>query len=437
MRPMQNPREVRIPRKPYARHDTPSRGAAVKHSSIVIVGAGHAGVQAAASLREEGYSGKLTLISDEAALPYHRPPLSKAFLKGTDQTDAPLLRAQRYYDDKNIDLLLSESVAVIDREAKDLRLGSGRSLAYDHLILATGSRSRSVDLPGINLDGIFQLRNVVDARRIRRALRSASRLAVIGAGFIGLEIAATATELGIEVDVVELSGGPLSGRVSQGTAQFYCEAHRAYGARLHFNVAVSNFVGGDGSLRSIQLSDGKSLTADMAVLGIGVVPNDAIAQAARLVCNNGIAVDEYLRTSDCCISAIGDVANAQSCETNSAISVASVQNATDQARFVARRLMGREDKFRTIPLFWSDQRDLKLQIAGLARDCNEWIDFNFAGSRLSLGLNQLRMTAVETVNRPKDHLLARRLFETGKVVDANRIRQIKPNADGVLAELVP
>lgn len=408
----------------------------MKQSSIIVVGAGHAGVQAAASLREEGHKGLLILVSDEDGLPYHRPPLSKAFLKAAGDGSPLPLRSDRFYAENSIELMRGDAVVAINRDSRALVLRSGQRMPYDHLILAMGSRGRRFDVPGAGLRGIFKLRNAADARSIRLALRGASRLVVIGAGFIGLEIAATATEMGIEVDIVEVGDGPLGRRVSPGTAAFYGEAHRLHGARLHFNMAVAEFVGRAGALEQVRLSDGTVLDAGMAVVGIGVVPNDELAQSAGLACQNGVLVDESLSTSDPDISAIGDVAHVLSVDPAIPIYAPSVQNAIDQGRFVAKRLMGDVSRFRCVPCFWSDQRDLKLQIVGLSGNCSEWFHFDAAGSRISLGFSGGALAAIETVNRPKDHMLGRRLFEDGEIIRVDRMARLQGTAETVMAELM-
>jgi NADPH-dependent 2,4-dienoyl-CoA reductase/sulfur reductase-like enzyme len=276
---------------------------------VVIVGAGHAGVQVAASLREEGYSGAIKLLSAEPHLPYQRPPLSKAFLKGAMEAEGLPLRAAQFYPDKDIDLLLGEEAVEIDRRAQRLTLASGKTLDYGHLVLATGARQRPLEVPGIGLDGVLTLRDLSDARTLRERLGGARRIVVIGAGFIGLEIAATATSLGGEVTIVELAPRPLGRAVSPATSAFFLEAHRVFGAQFHLGLGVAALHGRDGALTEVELSNGERLPADIAVIGIGVLPEDRLAQAAGLACENGIVVNASLESSDPLISAVGDCAS--------------------------------------------------------------------------------------------------------------------------------
>ncbi len=275
---------------------------------VVIVGAGHAGVQLAASLREEGYSGPVALLSADPHLPYQRPPLSKAFLKGQMEADGLPLRAAQFYRDKEIDLLLGETATGVDRHARRVELASGRRLDYGHLVLATGARQRPLEAPGVDLAGVMALRDLADARGLRERVNAARHIVVIGAGFIGLEVAATAAALGGEVTVVELGARPLGRAVSPATSAFFLEAHQAFGARVLLGVGVAALYGRDGALDAVELTDGSVLPADLAVIGIGVLPEDRLARQAGVACANGIVVDEFLATADPLVSAIGDCA---------------------------------------------------------------------------------------------------------------------------------
>jgi 3-phenylpropionate/trans-cinnamate dioxygenase ferredoxin reductase component len=381
-------------------------------ASVVIVGAGHAGVQVAASLREEGFDGAIALLSAEAHLPYQRPPLSKAFLKGNVELDGLPLRAGQFYRDNRIDLLLGEAAARIDRNASRLELDSGRRLAYGHLVLATGARQRPLEVPGVDLDGVLVLRDLTDARALRERLGTARRIVVIGAGFIGLEIAATAASLGREVTVVEVAPRPLGRALSAAASAFFLEAHEAFGAQFRLGVGVAALHGRDGAVNAVELSDGAMLPADLAIVGIGVLPEDALAREAGLACENGVVVNALLETSDPSISAVGDCAVFPSALLGFAVRLESVQNAVDQARCLARRLVGRPEAYAALPWFWSDQGDLKLQIAGLSHGCDQWVVRGdpLARSFAVFGFRGEELAAVETVNRPGDHMAARRII---------------------------
>jgi 3-phenylpropionate/trans-cinnamate dioxygenase ferredoxin reductase component len=391
-------------------------------SSVVIIGAGHAGVQVAASLREEGYAGAVKLLSAETHLPYQRPPLSKAFLKGAMEADGLPLRAAQFYRDKDIDLRLGEEAVGIERSAQRLALASGASVDYGHLVLATGARQRPLDAPGINLDGVLLLRDLTHARALRERLGAARRIVVIGAGFIGLEIAATATSLGGEVTIVELSPRPLGRAVSPATSAFFLEAHKAFGAQFRLGVGVVALHGRDGAVSEVELSDGARLPADLAIIGIGVLPEDRLARQSGLACDNGIIVNDSLETSDPLISAVGDCAIFPSPLVGFPVRLESVQNAVDQAKTVARRIVGKSEPYAALPWFWSDQGDLKLQIVGLSHGCDQWVMRGDPQTRsfAVFGFRGQELAAVETVNRPGDHMAARRIIGAGLPLSAEQ-----------------
>jgi len=382
------------------------------HPNAVIVGSGHAGVQVAASLREEGWEGDIILLSDEPELPYQRPPLSKAFLKGQMDLAGLPLRAEKFFLDHRVDLRLGEKALRIDRTGRRLELSSGGSLAYDHLILATGARQRVLRAPGVDLEGVHSLRAIRDAAAIRENLSAGKRVVIIGAGFIGLEIAATALHLGGEVTVVEIADRPLGRAVSPTMSTFFLEAHKAFGAIFRLETGVTAIRGVDGHVAEVELSDGTRLPADIVIVGVGVTAEDALAREAGLVCENGIVVDEYMATSDPAISAIGDCAQFPSLMLGAPLRLESVQNATDQARALARRLVGKPEVYNAMPWFWSDQGDLKLQIAGLSHGVDTWITRGDPASRAfaTFGFRDGKLAVVETVNRGAEHMAARRLI---------------------------
>jgi len=382
------------------------------HPNAVIVGSGHAGVQVAASLREEGWEGDIILLSDEPELPYQRPPLSKAFLKGQMDLAGLPLRAEKFFLDHRVDLRLGEKALRIDRTGRRLELSSGGSLAYDHLILATGARQRVLRAPGVDLEGVHSLRAIRDAAAIRENLSAGKRVVIIGAGFIGLEIAATALHLGGEVTVVEIADRPLGRAVSPTMSTFFLEAHKAFGAIFRLETGVTAIRGVDGHVAEVELSDGTRLPADIVIVGVGVTAEDALAREAGLVCENGIVVYEYMATSDPAISAIGDCAQFPSLMLGAPLRLESVQNATDQARALARRLVGKPEVYNALPWFWSDQGDLKLQIAGLSHGVDTWITRGDPASRAfaTFGFRDGKLAVVETVNRGAEHMAARRLI---------------------------
>ena len=294
----------------------PSQVLRMTPTSVVIVGAGHAGVQAAASLREQGFDGEVVLLSAENDLPYQRPPLSKAFLKGEMEIHGLPLRADAHFREQRIDLRLGVGAKRIDRAAQQVELSDGSAISYGHLILATGARQRRLDAPGVDLPGVFALRDIADATAIRERLGAKPKVVIIGAGFIGLEIAATAASLGAEATVIEIAR-PMGRAVSPIMSDFFLKEHAAFGARFRLGVGVTAIEGRERAERVI-LTDGEALSADLVVVGIGVVAEDALARECGLECDNGIVVDEFLITSDPAISAIGDCTAFSACRARNA-----------------------------------------------------------------------------------------------------------------------
>ena len=385
---------------------------------IVIIGAGHGGVQVAASLREEGFDGGIVLLSQDSALPYQRPPLSKAFLKaGVEGKEMPL-RAERFYASKAIELRLGVTAMDVDRAAHRVVLASGDHLDYDHLVLATGASARPFSVPGADLDGVVSLRDLTDAQNLRTRLERARELLVVGAGFIGLELTAAAVSLGKRVRVVELGPRPLGRAVSAEISTFYRDSHAATGAELLFGAGIAAIEGADGRATGALLSDGRRVPADLVLVGVGVLANDDLARQIGLQCQDGILVDDHLVTSDPSISAIGDCARFPSHHAAQMARLESVQNAVDQAKCVARRLVGRPEAYRDLPWFWSDQGSLKLQIAGLSSGCDRWVSRGdpAAGAFTMFGFRDGQLRVVETVNRPADHMIARRLIASGATI---------------------
>lgn len=384
----------------------------MSNKHIVIVGAGQAGYQVAASLRQEGFDGAITLVGDEPGVPYQRPPLSKAYLLGKVGVAALRFRPPEYFDEHRI-TRTQGSVAAIDRNQREVLLTSGEKLAYEHLVLATGARNRVPNVPGMALDGVFGLRSLADADGLSQRLGSAKRAVVIGAGFIGLEFAAVAAARGISVDVLELGTRPMARAVSTVTSRVFDQAHASWGVRIHYGQSLAAILGADGHVTGVQLACGETLPADLVVYGIGVLPNAELASEAGLAVHNGIAVDAQLLTSDPAVSAIGDVVSFPSPWAQQPIRLESVQNAVDQAKAVAARLMGKPTaSYAALPWFWTDQGELKLQIAGLSDGHDDTV---VLGSEAQRQISVLcfragRLVAVESCNRPADHMAARKLI---------------------------
>jgi 3-phenylpropionate/trans-cinnamate dioxygenase ferredoxin reductase component len=384
--------------------------------AVVIVGAGHAGVQAAVSLREEGFDGGIVLLSADKELPYQRPPLSKAFLKGEMDIHGLPLRAEAHFRDQRIELMSGVNATRIDRAARRVEVGNGETIAYQHLVLATGARQRRLDVPGVDLPGVFALRDIADATAIRERLGPGRKVVIIGAGFIGLEIAATATSLKADVAIVEIAR-PMGRAVSPILSEFFLRAHAAFGAQFKLGVGVAAIKGRERA-ETVALTDGEGLSADMVVVGVGVVAEDSLARACGLECANGVVVDEYLRTSDPAISAIGDCADFPNAALGFRTRLESVQNAVDQGRSVARRLAGKPRPYDDLAWFWSDQQDLKLMIAGLSQGVDQWVVRGDPATRAfsTFGFRDGKLAVVESVNRAGDHAAAKRIIGTTKTL---------------------
>jgi 3-phenylpropionate/trans-cinnamate dioxygenase ferredoxin reductase subunit len=378
---------------------------------VVIVGAGHAGFQVAASLRQLGFADAVLIVNDEAHLPYQRPPLSKAYIKGAAGPESLFFRPKQFYADQRIELV-SDRAITIDRAARKVKLASGGVLDYGHLVLATGARNRLIDLPNANLVDLKYLRILDDSEALRACVGSHQRVLVIGAGFIGLEFAATARIKGLEVDVIELASRVMARAVTAEVSDYFLESHRAAGIRIHFGVMATGIEAAGGKVAGVNLSDGRHLPADLVVVGVGVLPNVELAAETGLPVASGIIVDEHLLTTDPNISAIGDCALFASQRFGGSQRLESVQNATDHARCVAARLTGDNKPYDGEPWFWSDQGDDKLQIAGLTAGYNRVV---LRGEPAQKAFSAFcykgdKLLGIESINRPGDHMLGRRLL---------------------------
>jgi 3-phenylpropionate/trans-cinnamate dioxygenase ferredoxin reductase component len=404
------------------------------HGAVVIVGAGHAGFQLAASLRQHGFAERICLVNDEAHLPYQRPPLSKAYLKGEGRPDSLMFRPDKFYRDQHVDLI-ADRAASIDRAARRLLLVSGSSLDYGHLVLATGARNRLLDLPNANLEDVRYLRILDESEALRQRIASARHVVVIGAGFIGLEFAATARAKGLEVDVVELGTRVMARAVSAEISDYFQARHTAAGIRIHLGVQATSIDGDGGSVAGVRLSDGRDMPADLVVVGVGVMPNVELAAEAGLPAAAGIIVNEQLLTPDPDISAIGDCALFVSPRFGGSLRLESVQNATDHARCVAARLTGDAKTYDGLPWFWSDQGEDKLQIAGLTTgydrvvvrgDCGQ-------GSFSAFCYKSGQLVGVESINRASDHVFGRRVLAMNRSIEPAQAADIGFDLKAALA----
>ena len=381
-------------------------------ATVAIVGTGQAGFQAAASLRQDGFAGRIVLIGDEPVSPYQRPPLSKSYLAGDSGLDELWLRPDSFYAKQEIELIAGEAVTAIDRAGRRLQLASGVELGWEHLMLATGARYRPLAAPGAELDGVLPLRTLADADVLRERLDKASEIVVVGAGFIGLEFASVAIARGAAVHIIEVTHHPMGRVVSAPISRFFTDAHRRWGAQISLGTGVSRIFGTGGRVTGVETTDGRRLPADLLLICIGVIPNAELAGEAGLAVDNGIVVDECLVTVDPGIVAIGDCANFPTPFAVGRVRLESVQNAVDQGRSVAAHIAGHRAPYDKVPWFWSDQGDLKLQIAGITtgHDATVLRGNPESGHFSVFCFRAGRLIGVESVNQTADHVVARRLL---------------------------
>jgi 3-phenylpropionate/trans-cinnamate dioxygenase ferredoxin reductase subunit len=383
--------------------------------TVVIVGASHAAVQAVDTLRREGHTGRIVLVGDEPYLPYNRPPLSKKYLSGEMERERLLLRSAQFYEQAHVDVKLGLRVTAIDRTDQRLRLSDGTELRYDKLILCLGSRNRLLEVPGYDLKGIHYLRTIADVDGIRAELGAAKNLVVVGAGYIGLEAAASARHLGLEVTVLEMADRPLNRVTAPEMSSFYMRRHAQEGVHVLCGMSVTSFAGNaDGRVSSVVCGE-REFPADFVIVGVGILPETPLAAAAGLRCENGIWVDEQCQTSDPNIYAAGDCTFHPSVRYGRRLRLESVDNAVEQARTAASNICGKAAVHAHVPWFWSDQYDLKLQIAGLSQGYDQTVlrgdpdTSKFALYYFAQG----ELIAVDAINSPKD-------FMTGKKWIAER-----------------
>jgi 3-phenylpropionate/trans-cinnamate dioxygenase ferredoxin reductase subunit len=380
--------------------------------AIVIVGGGQGGLEVAAALRAGGYDGAVTIVGEEPGLPYERPPLSKGLLAGEQSAADATLRPEPFFGEQAIELLRGRRATSIDRDRRRVELDDATSLRYDHLVLATGARNRELELAGVELDGVVGLRTLADALELRERLTRAQSVVIVGAGFIGLEVASVAAKAGLEVTVIEAQPRPMTRTTTAETAAFFSAAHARNGVRLLLGGALRAIHGSAGRAIGVEDAEGGNHPADVVLLAVGIVPNDELAAAAGLPVAHGILVDEHLRTADPAISAIGDCARFPSRLWESPVLLESVQNAADQAHAVAARITGAGTPYAAVPWFWSDQAGVRLQLAGRTADAQQTVlSGDPAGGRFStLCFRAGRLCGVESVGRTGDHVAARRLL---------------------------
>jgi 3-phenylpropionate/trans-cinnamate dioxygenase ferredoxin reductase subunit len=400
--------------------------------NIVIIGAGQAGAQAVQSLRAEGFTGPITMVGDEAYPPYQRPPLSKAYLLGQLERPRLFLKSDAFYAEAGCELLLDTSAQAIDRAARAVELSDGRKLPYGKLLLTTGGRVRKLRCPGADLPGIFYLKTIADVDALQAAFQPGKRIAIVGAGYIGLEVAAVGAKRGLHVTVFEAMDRVMARAVSPALSVFFAAEHARAGVTLKLNTGVEGFEG-DGKVERI-IAGGQAYDADLVLVGIGVLGNDDLARAAGLACSDGIVVDRNATTSDPAIYAAGDCTRHYGRE-GIELRLECVQNAIDQAKHAAMAMCGKPKDYAEVPWFWSDQYDLKLQIAGLARPTDTLVARGDPASRKFsvFHLRDGKVAAVEAVNAGQDYMIGRKLIAEGRAVEAARIADLSIPVKNLIA----
>jgi 3-phenylpropionate/trans-cinnamate dioxygenase ferredoxin reductase subunit len=380
-------------------------------TKVVILGAGHAGGSAAAFLRQYGFEGPITLVGEEPIAPYQRPPLSKAWLKGEVGAEELMLKDEDWYAENGCRLLLGVTGDRIDRAARTVTLSTGETVPYDVLVIATGARARKLPIPGADLEGVLELRTAADAEALKAVLGPGKRLAVIGGGYVGLEAAASARALSAAVVIIEKEARCLARVACEPLSSFFQDYHRKHGVEFELAAGVEAFEG-EGRITGVRLADGRVIPCDAVLVGVGAIPNDEIAREAGLKCANGVVVDLEARTSDPAIFAIGDVTHRPLPIYERDFRLESVPNALEQAKQTASAIAGHAPPHPEAPWFWSDQYDLKLQIAGLPFDADSLIvrgdpeAAKFAVFHLKGDLVQ----AVEAVNAPPEFMMGKQLI---------------------------
>jgi len=389
---------------------------------VLIVGAGHAAGQVVATLRQKQFAGKITLVGEEPYYPYQRPPLSKKFLAGELAAERLFTKPASFYDDDQIDVRLQTRIDRIDRGARQVTTADGENIDYDKLVLATGARVRKVPVPGCSLDGVHFLRGIADVERIKTSMSKGKRLVIIGAGYIGLEVAAVCRQLGLDVTVVELAGRVMSRVVSPHVSDFYELQHTNHGVKFLLSTGLAAFAGRR-RVKAVVTDDNQTIPTDFVVVGVGVIPNTELAAAAGLDVDDGIVVDDRCQTADSDIYAVGDCTSHPSSIYDRRLRLESVHNALEQAKTAANNVCGTETHYSQVPWFWSDQYDLKLQIAGLSAGYDQVVlrGEPATGGFSCVYLQNGIMIAVDAINSPRDFMQSKALIASRAICDAKRI----------------
>jgi 3-phenylpropionate/trans-cinnamate dioxygenase ferredoxin reductase subunit len=386
--------------------------------AVVIVGAGHAAGQAATSLRQKGFTGRIVMLGDEPYVPYQRPPLSKAFLAGELELERLYFKPEKFWPDHAVETRLATRVSALATDTKTVTLADGEILNYDKLLLTTGSRVRKLPIPGSTLAGVHYLRSIDDVRAMHSAFVAGARLTIVGGGYIGLEVAAVAAKRGLQVTVLETEARVMNRVVAPEVSHFFQDLHRAAGVQLELGRRVQTLTG-DGTITAVECADGFTVPTDICLIGIGIVPNIELAETAGIKCSDGIVVDEFCQTSDPDVLAAGDCTRHPNAILGRHLRLESVHNAIEQGKTAAASIMGTPAAYGQVPWFWSDQYDIKLQIVGLSEGYDQFVmrgnpaEHRFAAFYLQQG----KLLAVDAVNSAREFMLAKKLIAAGAHFD--------------------
>ena len=402
-------------------------------NEIVVIGSGQAAIQTVMSLKRNEFTGSIKVIGEEDHLPYQRPPLSKDFLLEEYKPERVSLKKKEFYEENGVDLILGKRAESIDTILKEITLSDENKIRYDQLIIATGSRVRKLNVPGSDKKGIYYLRDLDDANALKQRLKKNKKMVIVGAGYIGLEVASVAASLGVEVTVIEMANRVMNRTVDPMISSYYQKLHESHGVKIHLDNGLKAFEGGD-SVNAVLCSDGLMLEAELVVIGAGVLPNQEIAIEAGLECNNGIMVNEFGETSAAHVYACGDCTNHPNKGLNTRLRLESVHNAMEQSKTVANTIMGNKEPYDQVPWFWSDQYDHKLQLVGISGDHDEVVMRGLESEQkfLLFYLKNSELIAVNAINSSKEFLICRKLVANKVKISSDVIKDQSVNLNDLL-----
>ena len=402
-------------------------------NEIVVIGSGQAAIQAVMSLKRNEFTGSIKVIGEEDHLPYQRPPLSKDFLLEEYKPERVSLKKKEFYEENGVDLILGKRAESIDTILKEITLSDENKIHYDQLIIATGSRVRKLNVPGSDKKGLYYLRDLDDANALKQRLKKNKKMVIVGAGYIGLEVASVAASLGVKVTVIEMANRVMNRTVDPIISSYYQKLHESHGVKISLDNGLKAFEGGD-SVNAVRCSDGLMLEADLVVIGAGVLPNQEIAIEAGLECNNGIMVNEFGETSTAHVYACGDCTNHPNKGLNTRLRLESVHNAMEQSKTVANTIMGNKEPYDQVPWFWSDQYDHKLQLVGISGDHDEVVMRGLESKQkfLLFYLKNSELIAVNAINSSKEFLICRKLVANKVKISSDVIKDQSVNLNDLL-----